>query len=387
METLYNNFVYDESLSKPYAAIMSLTNDCTHACPYCFVRFNKNKMEYSTAAQAARYVTENALLWKKEPSITFFGGEPLIMFNEIIRPLVTNFPNIKYSITTNGALLTKEVVDFFVKHEIPILLSIDGAKHIQDSQRPMLGGESSFDHLAALLPYAIEALGSNIMARSTITKLSLPYLIETYDTFAALGFHRFAFAVNAFEDYTAAEVEIFHKQFHELSERIMLNLLRRKYDMVLANLGSTAAAIKQHMYTPDGVDNRLIRCGLATTGCGIATDGTIRGCQEKNSSAAHAIGDVWNGIDPAAHQALLQSWIDLKYDCPKECPNLLKRICLNDLCPSRIEDLKLNGPSNGNCMMNQSMFNDGMRFYNLFHNTTDAFIREQYLNYEGKLCV
>lgn len=388
MQTLYNDYAYDPSLSKPYAAIMSLTNDCTNACPYCFVRFNKQRMTYETAGQAAKYIIANAAEWGKQPTMTFFGGEPLLEFDNIIKPLVMNYPEINYSITTNGSLLTRSIVDFFDHYHIPVLLSIDGAKHIQDVQRPSVDpNESSFDTLASLLPHATHVLGSNIMARATITKLSLPHLIETYDTFQSLGFKRFAFAVNAFEDYTEEEVVLFQSQFHELSERIMLDLLRHKYDMVLANLGTTAANIKRFMYAEDVVDNRLERCGLATTGCGIATDGTIRGCQEKNSSANHVIGDVWNGIDPIKHQELLQSWIKLNYTCPKDCPNLLKRICLNDLCPSRIEDLALNGPATGNCMLNKAMFADGLRFFNLFHNTTDEFIRTQYLNYEGSICL
>lgn len=382
METLYNDFVYDESLSRPYSAIMSLTNDCTHACPYCFVRFNKNTMEYSTAEQAAKYISANAAHWERTPTINFFGGEPLMQFHSIIKPLVTQFPDINYAITTNGALLTREVVDFFAEHQIPVLLSIDGAKHIQDTQRPMLGDQSSFDVVANNIPYAVERLGSNVMARSTITKLSLPYLTETYDTFSLLGFQRFAFAVNAFEEYTDEDVQSFYTQFHTLSERIMLNLLRRKYDMVLANLGSVAASIRNYYYADDVVDNRLERCGLAVTGCGIATDGTIKGCQEKNSSEVHTIGNVWDGIDAEKHKQLLQSWIDLKYTCPKECPALCKRMCLNDLCPSRIEDLALNGPATGNCMLNKAMFTDGMKFYQLFNNTTDEFIRLQYFNDE-----
>lgn len=388
METKYNNYEYHESLSKPYAAIISLTNDCTNACPYCFVRFNKQRMAYSTAEQAVQYITENAAFHGRKPSITFFGGEPLMEFKTIIEPLVLAHPEVSFSITTNGALLKPEVVDFFAEHGIPVLLSIDGPKEIQDAQRPLTNPDiSSFDNLAALLPYATKQLGDDIVARSTITKLSIGNLISTYDTFAALGFKRFAFAVNAFETFTAEEAAAFHTEFHTLSERISLELLQRRYSMVLANLGTMATAIKAQLYAENAIDNRLERCGLATTGCGIAVDGTIRGCQEKNSDPSRSIGNVWTGIKADLHKPELQNWIDLNYSCSAECPAVLKRICLNDLCPSRIEDLALTGPASGTCMLNKAMFNDGNRFFNLFHNTTDEFIRTQYLGYQQEVCL
>jgi len=383
MQTKYNNYVYHESLSKPYAAIMSLTDNCTNACPYCFVRFNKSRMSYSTAAQAVEYISANAAEHGRKPTITFFGGEPLMEFFSIIKPLVLAYPDVNYSITTNGSLLFPEIVDFFAEHNIPVLLSIDGPKDIQDVQRPAVySDDSSFEILEMNLPYATNKLGPNIMARATITKLSHNRLIDIYRTFQQFGFQRFAFAVNAWESFEQSEVEEFHSQFHILSEQIMLDLLQQRYNMVLANLGTMATSIKQHLYSENAVDNSLERCGLATTGCGIATDGTIKCCQEKNSNPDRSIGNVWNGIDAAQHQPELQQWIDLTYDCKEDCPALLKRICLNDLCPSRIEDLNLTGPASGNCMLNKAMFNDAWRFYNLFHNTTDEFIRTQYLNYQ-----
>ena len=40
-----------------------------------------------------------------------------------------------FSITTNGTLLTDEVIDFFQKYRFGITVSIDGPKDIQDKRR------------------------------------------------------------------------------------------------------------------------------------------------------------------------------------------------------------------------------------------------------------
>lgn len=82
-----------------------------------------------------------------EKSIAFFGGEPMLMYDSLIVPFihwiedsgVAKEYNFTFSITTNGTLLNEERIKFLWSHNIPILLSIDGAKETQDNQRPALG--------------------------------------------------------------------------------------------------------------------------------------------------------------------------------------------------------------------------------------------------------
>ena len=53
--------------------------------------------------------------------INFFGGEPLLQFDQIIVPLVEEnkeVNNLTFGITTNGVLLDEDKVDFFYKHKI-----------------------------------------------------------------------------------------------------------------------------------------------------------------------------------------------------------------------------------------------------------------------------
>ena len=90
-------------------------------------------MSLETAEMAARYLLSHAAQSKKKPSISFFGGEPLLRFDDIIRPLVKKYgDSFGWSITTNGNLLNQTTIDFCVKHNIKILLSIDGCKEVQE---------------------------------------------------------------------------------------------------------------------------------------------------------------------------------------------------------------------------------------------------------------
>ena len=60
-------------------------------------------------------------------SVNFFGGEPLLYFDSLIKPLVEKYKDIvSFGITTNGILLDEDIVDFFYENNIQPLLSFDG---------------------------------------------------------------------------------------------------------------------------------------------------------------------------------------------------------------------------------------------------------------------
>lgn len=67
----------------------------------------------------------------ERPLVVFFGGEPLLMFSQIIVPIVEEFSEqCDFSLTTNGILLNEDVVDFFYKNNVEVLLSFDGIKKV-----------------------------------------------------------------------------------------------------------------------------------------------------------------------------------------------------------------------------------------------------------------
>lgn len=75
-------------------------------------------MNWITAKEAIDF--ESTFKWKKKVYIAFYGGEPLLEF-ELIRKCVHYAQSImpgkeiEYSMTTNGTLLNKEVIEYLVK--------------------------------------------------------------------------------------------------------------------------------------------------------------------------------------------------------------------------------------------------------------------------------
>lgn len=142
--------------SKLNQIILEITNNCNLGCKYCSASgeyadhkcHTNNDMTIETAKKAVDFFIEN----NKNAQyhfIGFYGGEPLLRFDlikEVVK-FVKNKTNLDYtfSLTTNGTLFNKEIVSFFVKNDISILISLDGPKDLHDRYRVFKDGKGTFD--------------------------------------------------------------------------------------------------------------------------------------------------------------------------------------------------------------------------------------------------
>ena len=109
------------------SAMLVVTHECNLRCRYCFVRKEPRRMTLDTAKAAAGFLLENARRAGVRPEINFFGGEPMLMYDSVIKPLVEWVhdelgENMRFSITTNGTLLTPERIGFMKRHGFSLLL-------------------------------------------------------------------------------------------------------------------------------------------------------------------------------------------------------------------------------------------------------------------------
>ncbi len=133
--------------------IIELTEECNFRCTYCvFDETNqdeRNHSELSISIESAKnelekfYSRTNAV----EAYVIFYGGEPLLAF-EKIKELVgygnkISNGNLKYSLTTNGVLLTEDKVKFLVQNDFIITVSIDGPQEIHDRFRVTKNGKAT----------------------------------------------------------------------------------------------------------------------------------------------------------------------------------------------------------------------------------------------------
>lgn len=126
--------------------ILQVTQQCNFRCEYCvysgsyLTRSHSNKkMSIETAFKGIDFIISHSKN-HDEINIAFYGGEPLLEFNFIKECIEyaekkVDGKKIKFSMTTNGSLLTDEIVEFLYKHDVELTVSLDGPEEIHDIHR------------------------------------------------------------------------------------------------------------------------------------------------------------------------------------------------------------------------------------------------------------
>ena len=139
--------------------ILQVTQQCNLRCSYCVYSgmYEKNRghanerMSFETAKKAIDFFLTRSSD-TVAPVISFYGGEPLLKF-ELIQQCVeyakqaTEGRLLRFSITTNGTLLSDDIVDFMVQNDFILSVSIDGSKPEHDFNRKFSNGAGSFDRI------------------------------------------------------------------------------------------------------------------------------------------------------------------------------------------------------------------------------------------------
>lgn len=360
-------FEYKEEYTLATCICLNITDSCNLACTYCFVQQKPHYMTLNIAKQSVDYVVKNLL--KKEElnildtpdetaTITFFGGEPTLLWDEIIVPTVEYaeaiYPKlVKFNMTTNGTLLDKEKIEFLSSHNIPILLSMDGNKAIQDINRPCRNGDSSFDLVEPNIQYILNYLPFTTF-RATINQNNCSTLFEdTYLYAISKGFKNIFLCPNAREEWTEENLNILHNEINKIWTYIILSFLNNEEPIHQSMVDGIFIDILrldlQTFYKEKEIlnPNRTIyRCGLGVTSLSINYKGDLFACQEQDSRDTNDyfyIGDIFNGINKEKHSKILSDYFkneiiqNSNENMCLVCP--VRQVCLEETCPSVSKDI------------------------------------------------
>lgn len=150
-----------ELLSKYESKLQQLTLNvseaCNMRCKYCVYSgkyfykrtHNSRLMNFIVAKRAIDFFLAHSRE-SENAAITFYGGEPLLNF-KLIKDCVEYIKTIKATdqvslgMTTNGTVLTNEMVDFLISNQISLLVSLDGPRAVHDRYRVFKNGRGSFN--------------------------------------------------------------------------------------------------------------------------------------------------------------------------------------------------------------------------------------------------
>jgi uncharacterized protein len=154
-------------------ATVLTTYACNFACPYCVEEGVKTNvhMDEQTAARTVAYIGERVQEHAAEKLfVSFYGGEPLLNLKALrivseglqafCRPRGVEFA---VGITTNGALLTPEVVEDLLGYGLKgVKVTLDGFGPYHDRKRPYADGRGSFDRIVENVYHAVEKIDVDV---------------------------------------------------------------------------------------------------------------------------------------------------------------------------------------------------------------------------------
>ena len=147
----------DIAVKAPIKALcLHVSHDCDLRCRYCFASTGdfgtgRKIMTPETGRKAIDFLIEKSM-GRENLELDFFGGEPLMAW-ETIKSTVDyarsiekqHGKNFRFTVTTNGMLLTDDKIEYINREMSNCVLSLDGRKEVNDNIRVTPNGKGCYD--------------------------------------------------------------------------------------------------------------------------------------------------------------------------------------------------------------------------------------------------
>ena len=311
---LFSEDVYEESVDRyerrptvVKALCLHIAHDCNLACKYCFAEEGeyhggkRELMPYETGKAALDFLIENSGS-RHNLEVDFFGGEPLLNW-QVVKDLVAYGRSIekehdkhfRFTLTTNGVLLTDEIMEFANREMDNIVLSIDGRKEVHDRMRPFRGGAGgSYDRIVPKFQRVAESRGQErYYVRGTFTRYNCDFAEDVLHL-ADLGFKQISV-----EPVVAKETDDYAFRQEDLPQ------LLEEYDKLAAEMAKRVGTDSDFNFFHFMIDleggpcvyKRLSGCGSGTEYLAVTPTGDLYPCHQFVGDTDFRLGDVWKGID------------------------------------------------------------------------------------------
>jgi uncharacterized protein len=234
----------------------------------------------------------------KHFDVTFFGGEPLLMYptmRGIVEAIEQKYPSVtfEYNITTNGTLLSDEIIEFLKRYKFRLLVSFDGPDKISNN-RPYGDGSSSTETVlnniqkmhSESIPITIRAT----IASNTTQILSIFQFLESLKIPFA-----FSFAYNSvnrehhLSDYSTEALQCIDKQLDDLAMYY--------YNLIYNDQTVYCQTIKEWLANIHFKILSNIACAAGFSSYTFNADGSIFTCQHFANNNNDACGTIQSGIN------------------------------------------------------------------------------------------
>lgn len=144
--------LWQRSSGYPHFFSLHITNRCNFMCRYCYN--DSLPARSDMPIETVKFIIRKLLLEIPLPGITveFHGGEPLLLFDEIIVPAVLFGESlsgalgkkIRFLMQTNGSLISRRAAGFIAEHDLGVGISCDGNESIHNRNRVFADGRGTY---------------------------------------------------------------------------------------------------------------------------------------------------------------------------------------------------------------------------------------------------
>lgn len=283
------------------ALCLHISHDCNLRCKYCFAGTGnfggaRMLMPPEVAIDAMKFVAK-ASGKRRNIEVDFFGGEPLMAFDTVIKTVEYVRAhekewgkNFRFTITTNGLALDDKKIDFINREMDNVVLSLDGRPDVNDELRVDIAGNGSYSRIVPkLLKTAQGRNGKDYYVRGTFTKLNLDFAEDV------LHMHELGFKEISVEpvvtsdprlDFTPEDLPKIYAEYERLA-KIMLDRAGTDEDFrffhFMIDLEQGPCVIK-----------RLRGCGAGAEYLAVTPDGELYPCHQFVGNEEFKIGTIYD---------------------------------------------------------------------------------------------
>lgn len=276
--------IWKEKFMDQINILILVTEKCNLKCTYCYEGEKRYKfMSEDVAKDIVSYIEKEIILYSiKKAFVHFHGGEPFLNY-EAIDLIIDEINRIEgidvlYSVTTNGTLYNKNILECMKKID-DLNVSIDGMEKSHDLKRMFLNGEGSYEIVTQNIK---QILNENVQltARMTCTKDSLSTHYEDVVHVFDLGIKKVISAIDYWTHlWEQNELQLYVKHTDRIYEYI-----RKKEGYEFWD--SLSGLYSRKGQCLGGIYNRVIDC-----------EGNIYPCMSVYGLEQWAIGNIYHGIN------------------------------------------------------------------------------------------
>lgn len=153
------------------------TLDCNFRCWYCYEEHQKDsQMSIEVLDAVKKYLDKTLVAPVTLFRLSFFGGEPLLKFDTVCRPIILQAASLckqrdirlHLSFTTNSFLLTPEIAGFLGNYDCGMQITLDGHREFHNRIRFAPDGVGSYDRIISNVTMLANT-GINVVLRINYT--------------------------------------------------------------------------------------------------------------------------------------------------------------------------------------------------------------------------